>query len=57
MGFLGALLGIAATGINADTPLGTPLVTWLLGLSLVSFLASLVALLTLDGARWLDTKV
>lgn len=54
---LGAFLGIAATGINADTPLGTPLVTWLFFLSLASLLASLVTMLTLDGARWLDTKV
>ncbi|CAM9969397.1 unnamed protein product [Pylaiella littoralis] len=55
-GLLGALLGIVATGINADTPLGTPLVAWLFCLSLASLLASLVTLLVLDGARWLETK-
>ncbi|CAM9877277.1 unnamed protein product [Scytosiphon promiscuus] len=55
-GLLAAFLGIVATGITADTPVGTPLVAWLLGLSLASFLTSLITLLTLDGARWLHVK-
>ncbi|CAN0268093.1 unnamed protein product, partial [Hapterophycus canaliculatus] len=54
-GLLAAVLGIVATGITADTPVGTPLVAWLLGLSLVSLLTSLIALFMLDGARWLHT--
>lgn len=48
---------MVATGITADTPIGTPLVAWLVGLSLASLLTSLVSLVTLDGATWLDTKV
>lgn len=48
---------MVATGITADAPVGTPLVAWLMGLSLLSLLTSLVTLVTLDGARWLDTKV
>eukprot|EP00752_Nemacystus_decipiens_P009877 g8812.t1 len=55
-GLIGAVLGMAATGITADVPVGTPLVTWLLGLSLLSLLLSLATLVALDGARWLDTK-
>eukprot|EP00903_Cladosiphon_okamuranus_P021791 g20037.t1 len=55
-GLVGALQGMVATGITADAPVGTPLVAWLVGLSLVSLLAGLVTLFTLDGARWLDTK-
>lgn len=51
------MLGMVATGITADAPVGTPLVAWLVGLGLVSLLTSLLTLLTLDGARWLDTKV
>lgn len=51
------MLGMAATGITADAPVGTPLVALLVGLSLLSLVASLVTLVVLDGARWLDTKV
>lgn len=56
-GLLAAVLGIVATGITADTPVGTPLVAWLLGLSLASLLLSFITLMTLDGARWIQTKV
>lgn len=48
---------MVATGITADTPVGTPLVGWLVVLGLVSLLTSLVTLLALDGATWLDAKV
>lgn len=56
-GVLGAVLGILGTGITADTPVGTRLFSWLVWSSLVTFLATIMTLLALDGRRWLDTKV
>lgn len=50
-------MGVVATGITADTPVGTRLVAWLVWLGLTTSVVSLVTLLVLDGPMWLDTKV
>lgn len=51
------MLGMIATGIDADTQTGSRLPSYLLALGLVTFVVSVVTLTTLDGARWLDMKV
>lgn len=56
-GILATSLGIVATGINAYTPVGSYLVSWLVWLGLATFLVNLVTLLVLDGALWIDTRV
>lgn len=56
-GVLAVMLGMAGTGITADTPVGTPLVTRLVCLGVASLITSLVTALALDGAKWLSIKV
>lgn len=56
VGILGVMVGVAATGISADTPVGTRLFSWLFWLSVMTIAASLATLLALDGPRWIDTK-
>ncbi|CAM9242760.1 unnamed protein product [Ectocarpus fasciculatus] len=55
-GVLAVMLGMAGTGITADTPVGTPLVMRLVCLGVVSLITSLVTALALDGAKWLSIK-
>ncbi|CAN0151690.1 unnamed protein product [Ectocarpus sp. 6 AP-2014] len=55
-GVLAVMLGMAGTGITADTPVGTPLVTRLVFLGVASLITSLVTALALDGAKWLSIK-
>lgn len=56
-GILGVIVGVVATGITADTPVGTRLFSWLVWLSLLCFVTNLATVLSLDGPRYLETKV